>query len=476
MPNGTLTTIDHVVVLAFENRSFDHLLGFHKSSEYAIDGLNGDESNPENPSDPMSGTVSVSPDAPTGPDLSPTPNHDLRDVRVQLYGTSETPSPGVLATNCGFVYDYGQITGNAGPASHRIMRCFAPGTLPALSQLVKEFAVCDHWHASVPGPTWPNRFFLHAATSDGYVDNNPRPYSMRTIYRSLSDAGLSWKIYFHDFPQSLAMQDVRGAIANVRLSEEEFAADCANGTLPTYSFIEPRYFDFLWLKANDQHPPHDVLPGDHLLADVYEHLRASPLWERTALIVLWDEHGGIYDHVPPPRAVNPDGKSTPEFAFDQLGVRVPALIVSPLVPRGTIDHTLYEHASVPAFVKNVFGLPNFLTRRDAAANTFESVLSLGVARTDAPEKLDRAASGGSVGPTSHTLRALSAEAVLAAKAAGQPSTASTSDLQNSLVALSQDLPVVETPLLRAVHLATRTATEHDAAVRVLSVAARFFGL
>ncbi|HEV7662418.1 MAG TPA: alkaline phosphatase family protein, partial [Chloroflexota bacterium] len=312
--------------------------------------------------------------------------------------------------------------------------------------------------------------------SGGFVDNNPRDYTMRTIYENLQDNGRSWKIYFHDLPQTLALANLRTSLAHFALFDETFADDCAAGKLANYTFIEPRYFDFLWLLANDQHPPHGVLPGELLLADVYEHLRASPLWEKTVLVVTWDEHGGTYDHVLPPAAVNPDGKSTPEFAFDRLGVRVPALIVSPFVKRGTIDHTLYEHASVPAFVKQVFGLPDFLTARDAAANTFEAALSLDQPRTDTPATLSRPTGGASALPVGPTLRQMSAEAVLAAKAAGAPSTALPTDLQTSLVALSHELAAVETPVMRLVHLAARTASEHDAAVQVLGAAARLLGL
>jgi len=475
MSSAALAAIEHVVVLAFENRSFDHLLGFLRSPHYPVDGLTGDEFNLEQPADPSSVRVPVSADAPTGPDLSPTPNHDVRDVTVQLYGSPVVP-PTVAGHNNGFVFDYGQITGNSGLPSHRVMRCHDPANLPVLTRLAQEFALCDHWHSSVPGPTWPNRFFMHAATSDGFVDNNKRDYAMRTIYQNLDDAGKSWKIYFHDLPQALALTHLRSSLESFALFDEAFREDCANGTLPSYSFIEPRYFDFLWLKANDQHPPHGVLPGELLLADVYESLRASAVWEKTVLIVTWDEHGGVYDHVLPPAAVSPDGKSTPEFAFDRLGVRVPALIISPFVARGTIDHAVYEHASIPAFVKRVFGLPDFLTARDKAAGTFEGVLALDAARADTPATLARPAAGMSPLPVGAGLRQLSAEAVLAAKAAGQPSTALTTDLQASLVALSDSFAAIETPAQRAVRLAARIATEHDAAVQALAAATRIFGL
>jgi phospholipase C len=475
MPESLAGVIDHVVVLMFENRSFDHLLGFMKSPDYAIDGLDGTEYNLENPADPTSAVVRVSKDAPLGPDPSPDPNHNLPDVTIQLYGSPQV-SPAPVEHNNGFVFDYAQITGNAGAPSHRIMRCHDPAGLPALTTLAREFALCDHWFSSVPGPTWPNRLFLHAATSDGSIDNNPRDYDMPSIFQHLASHGQSWKVYFHDVPQALALSGLRSSRGNFVHFDDAFQQDCTNGTLPNYAFVEPRYFDFLWLKANDQHPPHSVVPGEQLLASVYQPLRASPLWERSALIVTWDEHGGIYDHVLPPPTVNPDGKIAPGFAFDRLGVRVPAVIASPWIPRGRIDHRQYEHASVPAFLKLVFELPDFLTERDRAANTFAGLFSLDAPRSDAPATLPQPAQVSLLAEVAEpVLRQISAEAVLAAKAAGTASAAVPSDLQASLLALAQSLPLGESPFMRAVRLAASTATEHDAAVQVLRSFGRYLG-
>ena len=151
--------------------------------------------------------------------------------------------------------------------------------------LVEEFAVCDQWFSSVPGPTWPNRFFAHCGTSDGVVNMGfkwyVRRYRMKTVYDSLDEAGVDWRIYFHDIPQSLALSRLRSAPAlRVRFRKfGHFAADAADGALPPYTFIEPRYFNFFKRKANDQHPPHDVRLGEHLIADVYEALRNGPQWK-----------------------------------------------------------------------------------------------------------------------------------------------------------------------------------------------------
>ena len=161
-----------------------------------------------------------------------------------------------------------------------------------------------------------------------------------------------------------------------------FKTDARNGTLPNYAFIEPKYFSFFG-QANDQHPPHDMRAGEKLIAEVYEALRHSPQWPHTLFVITYDEHGGTYDHVVPPAAVPPDGH-TSQFAFDRYGVRVPAIVVSPFVPAGVV-HTVFDHASIPATLARVFQLDRFLTSRDAAANTFESMASLSTMRTSVPD-------------------------------------------------------------------------------------------
>ena len=243
--------------------------------------------------------------------------------------------------------------------------------------------MCDQWYSSVPGQTWPNRFFLHCATSGGFADNKVRTCPMRTIYENLEDARLEWGVYFHDIPQSLTLEHLQTPARRARFKLfQEFAGDAAGGRLPHYTFLEPRYFNTLLGKANDQHPPHDVQLGEHLIADVYDALRQSPSWEKTLFVIVYDEHGGIYDHVLPPPAVNPDGlwSHEPECSFEQLGLRVPAVLVSPRIAKKTVDSTIYDHASLLATVKEIFGLKPFLTERDRQAKTFTHLLDAGAAR------------------------------------------------------------------------------------------------
>lgn len=461
-----MAEIKHVVVLMLENRSFDHMLGYLKASWPELEGLTGAEDNPVRPGDPASPRVPVADTAEHSGVLATDPGHDFADVVEQVCGApGPTVCPEGANQNEGFVANYVRREGDGAD----IMRCFAPEKLPVLTALAEEFAVCDHWFSSLPGPTWPNRFFVHCASSGGHVDNALRLYRMRTIYDNLAEAGLPWKIYYHDVPQSLALARLLGPAFKGRFRKfgDHFPEDAAAGGLPAYSFIEPRYFNFLWKRANDQHPDHDVALGEDLIAQVYEAVRSSPNWEETLLVVTWDEHGGTYDHLAPFAAVPPGdaASANPTFDFSRYGPRVPAILVSPLIPRRTRVDAVLDHSSVPATVKQIFGLPDFLTARDAAANTFEGVASLASARTDTPETLAR--------DVREDRLALTADNVRLALAAGEASQEPLNELQGSLLALADSLQPVPTAELRALRAAHVPATEHEAARYVRESVARF---
>jgi len=190
---------------------------------------------------------------------------------------------------------------------------------------------------------------------------------------------------------------------------QHFYTDVINGDLPSYSFIEPRWFQYGQFMPSDQHPPHDVEYGEYLMADIYEALRRSSLWNSTLFIVTYDEHGGFYDHVPTPLngVPNPDGLNSvrPPFDFTREGVRVPFVAISPWLPKGIVIHgptasqmpsptSVFEHSSVPALLKSLFNLPSFLTKRDAWAANFFNLLNVaetGITspRTDCPTQLWR---------------------------------------------------------------------------------------
>ncbi len=382
--------IRHVVVLVLENQSFDRMLGFVTLPDprQKLDGLTGLESNPASPPNPGD-LVTVSRATTAEAYVTdPSPGHSFDDATVQLFGQREVPDPPVPRNN-GFVLSYAEQPGPGGRpigpvAGRSIMQCLDPDLVPVISSLARNFVVCDRWFSSVPGPTWPNRFFFHAATANGLLDTPETagqlrstffgsPYRMRSIFENLMDAGHTWKVYYDDYAQTFALRNLHKYGDRFELFDA-FARDVANGTLPDYSFIEPRSFSAPGWPANDQHPPHSVLEGEKLIAAIYDTLRGEEtIWRRCVFVLLYDEHGGFCDHVPPPAAVVPDATSaaTPHFRFDRLGVRVPAILVSPWVGEGVADHRAYDHTSLPATIKTMFGLPSFLTARDAVAATFD---------------------------------------------------------------------------------------------------------
>ncbi len=432
--------LDHVVVLMFENRSFDNLLGrlYQPGEVPAFEGVIG-----RNLSNPVPEWART----PGGPDRigyavatgmnspSPDPGEEYQHVNTQLFGTIDPPgNRGVLATRMaapynapadpgqrpsldGFVADYiSAVTAETGrrpgPDQYaQIMTGYGPEQMPVLSALARGFATFDHWFCDVPSQTFPNRSFFHAASSSGYVvnvspaDSFPLHNSAETIFERLDAAGLSWRVYC-DPPSHVS---VTGLIHAPRLfryfgtnfvSTDRFWADAAAGQLPAYSFIEPN----LLYGHNDMHPAFDALfPGVHLdppssllggealLAGVYDAVRsaASPGGSNafnTLLLVTFDEHGGTYDHVPPPAAPPPDPAAPAGqygFRFDRLGLRVPTIAISPWVPERAVVAESYQGSSVIATLRRRWNLGTPLTGRDAAAPDLTPVLSLASPRDPA---------------------------------------------------------------------------------------------
>ncbi len=275
--------IERIVVLMLENQSFDRLLGGLAPRVPGLDGVK--------PTAPL-----ANPDWPSGAPIfqAPTrarttahdPGHDLDNVLRQIDRGSMS----------GFVADFAQTYPQSGtPERADILAWYPPGFLPALHLLAGQFVIADHWHASVPGPIWPNRFFAQSGTSLGHTDTpsglfhpDLHLYDQRTLYDELNSAHVEWRVYYGNFPQSLAFTHQLEPANLVRYRPfGRFAADVAAADLPPFVFIEPAYFG---PGENDQHPPQDVLRGDVLLADIYNALLAQPaLFARTLLIVLHDE-------------------------------------------------------------------------------------------------------------------------------------------------------------------------------------------
>jgi phospholipase C len=375
--------IKHVFVLAMENRSFDHLFAFSSGLELP----------------PPEAQWGMTPDAPDRAPLDPP--HDFEDVALQI--GAQPPMSGFRQQSYWSVSRQG----------------FAAGALPILTALAGDYFLFDTWFSSVPGPTWPNRFFLHAGSSAG-LDNSPSAattiesetvdslsfsFPNGTLFRRLEDAGRTWRVYHDDlFPQVLAIKDMidpfrlnTGKFSWLRAGEKEFFVDdLANDYGVDYTFIEPNYglstngFE----NGNCQHPIGSMAAGEAFIKYVFESIRNSPVWPKSLLIITYDEHGGFFDHQTPPAAVPPgDGMQNQNrsahpqnFGFDRLGVRVPAIAVSPWIAKGGLSSRafpgkIFDHTSVIKTVMNLFSVSGTLGAREAAATSFESICGLEM-RTD----------------------------------------------------------------------------------------------
>jgi len=432
-PPDRSTALDHVVVLMFENRSFDNLLGrLYQPGEVAsFEGVAGkDLSNPvpdwaadRSGGDRIRYGLATDMNTP-----SPDPGEEYQHVNTQLFGIIDPPANrGIPADRMaapfnapadgrqrpsmdGFVADYiSAFTAEmARQPRHgeyaQIMTGYTPEQMPVTSAVARGFATFDHWFCEVPSQTFANRSFFHAGSSSGYVVNLSPPYSFplhntaETIFERLEQQGLSWRVYC-DPPSHVSITGIIHAprlwpyFASRFVSTDQFLQDAADGNLPTYSFIEPN----LLYGHNDMHPAFDVLfrgapidppssllGGEALLAKIYNAVRAasSPQGSNafnTLLVITFDEHGGTYDHVPPPNAPPPYPTATPgqlNFGFDRSGLRVPAIAISAWIPEQTVVTGQHRATSVIATLRQRWQLGAALTARDAIAADLAPVLSL----------------------------------------------------------------------------------------------------
>jgi len=399
-----LDVIEHLVVLMLENRSLDHMLGWLYADSgntspagQPFEGLTGHESCPGTDGTPVA-AYRFTPDTEAlyfmpGAD----PGEGYAATNDQLWGSTAAPATGSTPSMQGFVTDYAQaIKDNnskgwyvvPGTTEAMIMGCHTPTTLPVLSTLATGFAVCDHWYGSAPTMTMPNRAFACAGTSQGRLDDQIKKFTVPSIFGALSDKGVPWKIYGDtktpltklDFPDTSAAPDTNFGLLT------DFEADAAGGRLPAYAFLEPSWSS----TGNSEHPNYDVALGEQLILDVYRALRDGPDWNSTLFVLTYDEHGGCYDHVPPPWGAVPPDDSPGQFGFDftRFGPRVPTVLASPLIPAGTVfrvpaGSTPLDHTSILATIEKRWGVTP-LTKRDAAAPDVGAVLSLPTPRTDDP--------------------------------------------------------------------------------------------
>jgi phospholipase C len=404
LANVQLSSIQHIVVLMLENRSFDIMLGFlytdqgNKSATgQPFEGLTGTESNPISPGKNVAVFKIQASDTNAYYMPGSDPGEGYSATNSQLFGSTKAPTPPV-ATNQGFISDY-VYTLNweskkkgwvplPGTVAQNIMGIFTPEMLPILSTLARSYAVCDQWYSSAPTETMPNRAFANAATSQGHMNDSTKSFTVQSIFGLMSAHNVNWSIYGYDeepltrqdFPDTIAAPDSHFGLF------KDFQAAAANGTLPAYTFLEPDWS----ATGNSQHPNYDVALGEQLIHDVYYAVRNGKGWNQTLLIITYDEHGGCYDHVPPPVGAVPPDNCEGEYGFDfkRFGVRVPTVLVSPLIEAGTVfrvpaNSMPLDHTSILKTVEKRWGLPN-LTARDAAAPDIGAVLTLKTPRTDDP--------------------------------------------------------------------------------------------
>ena len=403
-----MPSIEHVFVLMLENRSFDHMLGsssttgMDAASHVAtkINGLTSSMANTWNGTVYSAGPPAVDP-------MRADPYHEFADVLKQLCGqTASYPSGGPYPpiNNSGFVSNFALDAipkqPDTGATPGDVMKSFDKSKVPVLTALAEEFAVCDSWFCSMPGPTWPNRFFALGASSadldhspttaetlewqtiDGFKFQNGSIFDVSTGFLFLKRK-LKWRIYGGNKLFTLAH-----ALKGIHIWDitryANFAKDVLDPNYPAqFTWIEPNYGHVTsdYLGGNSQHPLDGVTGGEALMKATYEAIRNSPLWESSMLIITWDEHGGFYDHVAPSKATPPgdqaqfNGANPTRFPFDQYGPRVPAVVISPLIPRNLIDHGVYDHTSILATVERLFGF-HPLTARDRAARDLLSLASL----------------------------------------------------------------------------------------------------
>ncbi len=345
-PDELLAGIDTIVVVVMENRSFDHYFGSSTFLEgWQVEGLVGDESN----LDLEGNTITVF----AMDDLAVVdPPHDWDPVHLQWN----------LGKMDGFVIQH-----ELDDPGHEteVMGYYVRDQLPVSYALAEGYTLCDRWHCAVLGPTWPNRFYIHCASSGGQQGNFPQP-GLVSIWDQLAEAGLDARNYYSDVPW------VWGAFANPFAGYtdglDEFFAAAQAGSLPPYVVIDPN-FGLLGAEGqNDDHPDANITMGQIFQASIYEALAQSPQWYSCLLVITYDEHGGFFDHVPPPETVD----ELPEFA--QLGIRVPSIVIGPHVRRGCINSTQLEHTSIISTVTRRHGLVP-LNDRVTATNDLSSCIN-----------------------------------------------------------------------------------------------------
>lgn len=359
------SSVKHVIYLMLENRSFDKVFGYRGLEDSQVDGVNLNRDWNEDINNKIIHTSAIKPFL--GEDygrngLSPT----LYALNTKRF--NGTCNGGFVKANQIFPYTW-FIRRPSPPVD--VMGYYPRGSFPTLDYLADHYVLCDNYYCSAPTDTTPNRMFALSGTSRGQVVNpfqtfNITKYKLQcqpTIFDRLNDHNYSWKVYSDTYlPFSLLLLHQwkpRNLWRYSRLNK--LYRDIDNNTLPTFSFIEPNYSKISMFGKTG-----NVSYLENLVSNIYTKLKSNnEIWNSTLLIINFDEGGGFYDHVFPPKTIPPDNHIK-DYTFTQYGVRVPCLIISPLV-NNTCDHTTYDHTSILATIERLWKLPP-LTKRDQEAN------------------------------------------------------------------------------------------------------------
>ncbi|MEY2568329.1 MAG: phospholipase [Actinomycetota bacterium] len=388
LPLASNHPVDHIGCLMMENRSFDHYLGWLPGADGRLDD-NGHYVPPRVP-DTKGNLVTGQCWGASGTDFAHTycgsahtdPDHSWEGGRAE--------------------FNNGAMDGFLRAPGHEddpyCISFYLAQDLPVTAALAHNFTVHDRWFCSLLASTFPNREYLHSASSGGRRDNafpgtgdegaggtsyvaRQGGFDWLTIWDRLEAAGVSWAYYFNDLPTLGLWGDIfiKGAAEGKIRSMPQFYADAAAGTLPNVYFVDPDLHINEDNPVNDDHPHADIRAGQAFIADVYHAVHDSPLWPKTAFFLTYDEWGGFYDHVPPPRARDERANAALNEDYGRLGFRVPTITISPWA-RSTISSRTYDHTSILKFIEYRFRLAP-LTLRDASAPNAGEVLDV-----SAPDK------------------------------------------------------------------------------------------
>jgi phospholipase C len=355
--------IKNVVVIMQENRSFDHYLGRLTQAGHAVDGIPASYSNPN----PAGGIVK--PAHATTTCISPDLPHGFTAIHDEW--------------NKGKMDSFCKVSAASGPCT-RSVAWYDQTDIPFYYWLYSTFSMSDRFFAAVLGPTWPNRDYLYAATSDGVTNTFERKISVPTIYDALDKAKIKWAAYADNGPR----QDCIGWTASTpgfHPTADYFAALTA-GTLPPVTFIDGEG------AGQDEHPPGDAQKGEAFVRKVVTAAFASKQWAHMAIIMTYDEAGGFFDHVPPPKACVPSADAA-NAAFNNMGIRLPMVVISPYSRPGYVSHVPQEITSITRFIELVYGLPA-MTHRDANSTALLDLFDFTTPALAKPPAAPAAGTGG----------------------------------------------------------------------------------